>query len=95
MALPKYNELYGAFLNELADGKIHSYKEIKPGIAKQLNLSEEELSEKIASGGQTIFENRVGWARTYLKKLVLSLVLHVGILLFLRKVKTHLLILKK
>lgn len=68
MALPKYNELYAPFLAALMDGNVHALKEIKRSIADKLCLSEEERSERLPSGRQAIFDNRMGWARTYLKK---------------------------
>ena len=34
----------------------------------QFNLTEEEQHELLPSGKQAIFDNRVGWARTHLKK---------------------------
>ena len=37
-------------------------------LAQQLNLSAEDLAEMLPSGRQTVFKNRVGWAKTYLKK---------------------------
>lgn len=68
MSLPKYNELYVPFLCAIRDGKLYSMKEIKERIAEQLQLSEESLAEELPSGTQTVFANRVGWAKTYLKK---------------------------
>lgn len=37
-------------------------------LTKQLNLSSENLTEMLPGGRQTFFNNRVGWAKTYLKK---------------------------
>ena len=68
MALPKYWELYGPFLSALFDGDIHKNKEISVKIAEQLHLTGAELAELLPSGTQTVLENRVGWAKTYLKK---------------------------
>ena len=68
MAIPKYYELYAPFLKTLADGGIHSMKEIKQLVVKQLQLSDADLAELLPSGKQTVFDNRIGWARTYLKK---------------------------
>ena len=68
MSLPKYNELYSPFLIAIQDGKLHSMNEVKESIAKQLSLTEESLAERLPSGTQTVFANRVGWARTYLNK---------------------------
>lgn len=68
MELPKYYELYKPFLKALSDEKVHTLKEIKDYITKLLNLNEELLLERLPSGKQTIYDNRIGWARTYLKK---------------------------
>lgn len=68
MELPKYYELYKPFLKALSDEKVHTLKEIKDYITKLLNLNEELLMERLPSGKQTIYDNRIGWARTYLKK---------------------------
>ena len=68
MGVPKYHELYLPFLMAIQDGEIHSLREIKEAIAQRLQLSGSELSERLPSGKQGVFDNRVGWARTYLKK---------------------------
>ncbi len=68
MSLPKYNELYNAFLGFIKDGEVHSIMEVKDKIAADMNLSEESLAEMISNGRQTVFYNRVGWTNTYLKK---------------------------
>lgn len=68
MSLPKYNDLYGCCLKMLEDDQIHDLQEIKGGIAQNYSLTGEELSERLPSGKQTVFANRVGWALTYLKK---------------------------
>ncbi|WP_215905123.1 winged helix-turn-helix domain-containing protein [Treponema pectinovorum] len=36
--------------------------------AEEFSLTEDELGIMIPSGTQSVFYNRVGWARTYLKK---------------------------
>ena len=68
MSLPKYNELYSPFLAVIQDGMPHNISKVKDAIAEQLQLSVESLSEQLPSGTQTVFANRVGWAKTYLKK---------------------------
>lgn len=68
MELPKYYELYVPFLEAVEDGGTHTVKEIKEAVAKKLRLSEESLAQRLASGRQAVFDNRIGWARTYLKK---------------------------
>ncbi len=69
MAVPKHNEMYGAFIKALADGEVHGFKEdIKPFIIKEMNITQEDLEQLLPSGTRTLFNNRVGWTRTYLKK---------------------------
>ncbi len=68
MAIPKYNEIYREFLEALKDGKPHTVKEVRLEIGSKFKLSEEELSEMLPSGRQRVFDNRVGWCRTYLMK---------------------------
>ena len=68
MPLPKYFEMHKPFLEYLGDGKEHKLKELKVYVSQQFGLTEEELAELLPSGRQTVFINRLGWARTYLKK---------------------------
>lgn len=68
MAIPKYYETYRPFLECLKDGQQHAYKNIKDYIASAMSISEEERKIMLPSGKQAIFDNRIGWARTYLKK---------------------------
>lgn len=51
--------------------RVHSLGEIKDCLAKALKLTEEELKGLLPSGRQRTFDNRVGWARTYMKKALL------------------------
>ena len=68
MSLPKYNELYIPLLTAIQDGNVYTMKEIKEKVSRALSLTEEELSERLPSGTQTVYDNRIGWAKTYLKK---------------------------
>ena len=51
-----------------SDGNEHSNNEITETIAKQFNLTEEELNQWVPSGQQRVFANRVTWAKSYLKQ---------------------------
>ncbi len=62
------NFLMLPLLKTAADGKEHKKKEVLNDLAKHFGLTEEERKELLPSGNQEIFDNRVGWARTYLKK---------------------------
>lgn len=68
MAIPDYQSLMLPLLRFLGDKKEHSFRETLDALTKEFNLSEEELRELLPSGKQPIFDNRVGWARTYMKK---------------------------
>lgn len=68
MAVPKYDELMKPILKMVKDGEAYKIKDVAAMLAKQLNLSSNDLSEMLPSGRQTVFRNRVGWAKTYMKK---------------------------
>lgn len=68
MPIPKYDEMYRAFLDCLADGQQHKSKEVKDAVAGVFSVSEKERAELLPSGKQQLFDNRIGWTRTYLKK---------------------------
>lgn len=55
-------------LKIVSDGKEYHNRELIELLAVQFNLTEDERKEMLASGTQPIFDNRVGWAKTYLKK---------------------------
>src|ERR1700680_4419524 len=68
MAIPDYQGLMLPLLKTAADGKEHKKREVLNELAKQFGLTENERKELLPSGNQEIFDNRLGWARTYLKK---------------------------
>ncbi|MBI5676578.1 MAG: restriction endonuclease [Nitrospirae bacterium] len=68
MAIPDYQSIMLPFLKFIRDKEEHSFRETVDGLAKEFQLTEEEQKELLPSGQQEIFSNRVGWARTYLKK---------------------------
>lgn len=51
-----------------SDEKIHTLPEAVTHIANLFHLTEEEKQQMLPSGLQAVIFNRVGWARTYLKK---------------------------
>lgn len=55
-------------LNQVADKKQYLLKELILVLGQHFKLTEEELNELLPSGSALLFANRVGWARTYLKK---------------------------
>ncbi|MCM0591225.2 MAG: restriction endonuclease [Gloeotrichia echinulata IR180] len=55
-------------LQLLVDEKEHSLQESIEYLAEKFKLSDEARKELLPSGRQSAFDNRVGWARTYMKK---------------------------
>ena len=51
-----------------SDGNEHKFSKAVEDLADQFNLSTEERNELLPSGSQAVFNNRVGWARSYLKQ---------------------------
>ncbi|MFN5539893.1 MAG: restriction endonuclease [Candidatus Melainabacteria bacterium] len=70
MAIPAYDQFYREFLELLSDGKERHISEIVNLLGQKLHLSEADLAENFKNGTFK-FKDRVGWAKTYLKKAVL------------------------
>jgi len=51
-----------------ADGEEHKFSQAVEDLADEFNLTTEERNELLPSGSQAVFNNRVGWARSYLKQ---------------------------
>lgn len=68
MAIPDFQTVMLPLLKFLGDGKVCSKRELIDWLAKEFSLTDAERKELLPSGQQPIFDNRVGWAKTYLKK---------------------------
>jgi restriction system protein len=68
VAIPDYQSLMLPLLLFAQDEQEHSIRDAIESLAEQFQLSDEERKELLPSGQQSTFDNRVGWARTYLKK---------------------------
>lgn len=69
MAVPDYQSLMLPLLQFAARKETEiSTSEAVEVLAKELGLTEDDLREKLPSGTQPTFVNRVGWAATYMKK---------------------------
>lgn len=49
-----------------ADGEEHTMQEAREGLAAIMELTQEDLEERLPSGRQSTFANRVAWAKVYL-----------------------------
>lgn len=68
MAIPDFQTVMLPLLRFTADGAEHNKREAVNALSVEFELSPFELSERLPSGQQTIFDNRVAWACTFLKK---------------------------
>ncbi|MDY6874140.1 MAG: restriction endonuclease [Chloroflexota bacterium] len=68
MSIPDFQSLMLPLLVFASDGKTHHIHEAVDYLSDEFKLTEEERAELLKSGQQPVFYNRVGWARTYLKK---------------------------
>jgi len=68
MAIPDFQTIMLPLLKVLGDEKEHSILDTIEHLVSEFNLNEDERKELLPSGRQARFNNRVGWARTYLKK---------------------------
>lgn len=67
MAIPDFQSIMRPLLSLLADGRERSVQTIRDTLAQQFRLTEEELEERLPSGRDRTYRNRVGWALTHLK----------------------------
>lgn len=68
MAIPDYQTLMLPFLEALADNQEHPLREVSESLFDRFELTEDERQKLLPSGTQAVIVNRIGWARTYLKK---------------------------
>lgn len=65
--IPTYQELMTPVLERAREGEV-KFRDAVDEISNELKLTDEELSELLPSGKQTVIANRIGWAKTYLSK---------------------------
>ena len=68
MTIPDFQTILLPLLRITADGTEHDVGEVNTILANQFSLTPLERLEMLPSGRQARFNNRVGWARTYLGK---------------------------
>jgi restriction system protein len=67
MAIPDFQTIFLPLLKFSADGLEHTSREAKDALSHDFGLTQEERRQLLPSGNQTIFKNRVAWAKSYLK----------------------------
>jgi len=65
MAIPDFQSFFVPVLRASADGTEHSSSEIREKVAAELALTPDDLDQKLPSGVQTVFANRVTWSTVY------------------------------
>jgi restriction system protein len=71
MAIPDYQTCMLPLLKHYADGQEHTNRDSIDALAQEFKLTDEERRMMLPSGVQGLFDNRVNWARTYMKKAAL------------------------
>lgn len=68
MPIPDYQSLMLPLLTLAADGNEHRFRNAVEQLAARFELSDDERAVMLPSGTAPMFDNRVGWAKTYLKQ---------------------------
>ncbi|MFM0053271.1 restriction endonuclease [Caballeronia grimmiae] len=68
MPIPDYQTLMLPVLRAVADGQEHRFRDVVETLANEYQLTDDERNTLLPSGTAPLFDNRVGWARTYLKQ---------------------------
>ena len=67
MPVPDFQTIMLPFMKLLADGQEWKMRDVVEALASTFSLTVEERLEVLPSGQSKVFNNRVGWAKTYLK----------------------------
>jgi len=68
MNIPDFQTVMLPIMEIAADNNIYPMRDLVNKLIDKYGLSDEEKKELLPSGKQTVFENRIGWAKTHLKK---------------------------
>lgn len=68
MAIPDYQSLMLPLLKRTADGADHAVTDLVESLAEEFHLTDAEQRMFLPSGRNFVFDNRIRWAQTYLKK---------------------------
>lgn len=68
MAIPDYQAFMLPLLRHLGDNQEQHVRALYEVLSDEFCLTQDDRAELLPSGGQPVVENRIGWAKTYLKK---------------------------
>lgn len=66
VAVPDYQTLMRPLLALHEDGELRTQRGLRDALAGEFDLSQDDLEQRLPSGTAKTFNNRVGWATTYL-----------------------------
>ena len=67
MAIPDFQSVMLPLVKVLGDGQERTMREVTDLLAESFHLTDQEREELLPSGQQSIFSNRVAWAKSHLK----------------------------
>jgi restriction system protein len=67
MPVPDFQSIMLPFLEALKNGEEVAVRDLTTLLADRFNLTTEDRQQMLPSGEQTLFSNRVAWAKTHLK----------------------------
>ena len=68
MAIPDFQSLMLPLLKVVADGREYRLRDVVELLAEEFHLTDEERQQLLPSVRYPTFDNRIAWAKTYLKK---------------------------
>ncbi len=68
MGVPDFQSFFYPILKFSSDGQEHSLDEIRDFLTQKLSLTDEDKAERVPSGTQTKFDNRIYWTKSYFSK---------------------------
>ena len=67
MPIPEFQSLMLPLLKKCEDKNEYTNQQAIEALGRQFQLSDDELAAMLPTGQQTVFTNRVAWARSYLR----------------------------
>lgn len=68
MNVPDFQSFFYPILEFSSDQKEHSLNEVRDYLTDYFQLNEEAKSERVPSGTQTKFDNRIYWTKSYFQR---------------------------
>lgn len=68
MGIPDFQSFFYPILKFSSDGNEHSLNEVRNFLSEHFALNDEDKAERVPSGAQTKFDNRIYWTKSYFSK---------------------------